>query len=686
MARETTIEVDIQINKVYSEKVKKAEERLKKLNKVASKMKVSGKPLSEMEKYQQSIDKTNRLLKKLEKQQGSIIKLSWIQTALKTNVKVTMKDSRYFENEGNKTKTFLDNSGIMKLIYTVLIKLEECQGAMINSHLIMRNIEGYLISACNFLKIANHNNLLWNVLNNIVLNQISNTLATANKEIASLRGELANVTRAEKNITTAESEKNGGDELISDGLNILGTIGVFSEVGGVVGAVAKVAGPVGAILTTAYTAGKYLDKFTDYLGEKITGEQVTKTRYPDGLRILFPYLSGISRVAETKNVKTGEITKYHINGVKKEIYNPETGIKKTYGWFGKLKSEEKISDMPDFSIMANKSTENLRTIAEVLDKNIGINANNQLSPMTRAGIIASQTDTNGNTAFTSGTNLPLNIQEGGIEEKLALIQASSIENMNSLTSLWETYIQKVSKVYDMILLMINMKHVLMAVNTLLTILNIYLAWTSLPPMIETIWQQILGGTDIFLSNLKSKFSTAIEEIKQKVSEIPTNITMAMLPSSGAPGKRYTGTNFWKGGLTYVGERGRELIQYPTGERFVAEAKMLMNLPKGTKIFRNSVTEKMMSGNTSGNKAMTADENNQLMKLISFNGLSDYADFKFSGGTNYSNVQTDNITINITNSFGNQSPSQIKDTNADLVRKINEILFQKEDRKRRVSIG
>ena len=117
-----------------------------------------------------------------------------------------------------------------------------------------------------------------------------------------------------------------------------------------------------------------------------------------------------------------------------------------------------------------------------------------------------------------------------------------------------------------------------------------------------------------------------------------------------------------------------------------EAKMLMNLPKGTRIFRNSMTERIMNNGFSGNNMMTVDENNQLKKLGGFNGLSDYTDSKFGGGINYSSVKADNITVNITNTYGNQSPAQIKDTNNDLVRKINEVLFQKEDRKRRVSIG
>ena len=238
----------------------------------------------------------------------------------------------------------------------------------------------------------------------------------------------------------------------------------------------------------------------------------------------------------------------------------------------------------------------------------------------------------------------------------------------------------------MILLIMMMKHMFMVIKTMLAVLNLYLMWLTLPPMLETVWQPILSSADAFLSSLHSTFATAISEIKQQMAELST--ISINPPSSGgsAPGRTYTGSNFWKGGLTYVGERGRELIQYPTGERFMADAKMLMNLPKGTKIFRNFMTERIMNNGFSGNSMMTGDENNQLRKLGGFNGLSDYTDSKFGGGISYSSVKADNITINITNTYGNQSPAQIKDTNTDLVRKINDVLFQKEDRKRRVSIG
>lgn len=211
-------------------------------------------------------------------------------------------------------------------------------------------------------------------------------------------------------------------------------------------------------------------------------------------------------------------------------------------------------------------------------------------------------------------------------------------------------------------------------------------WNGFQEFMGGLWSILVSGIQGFANSLKEIIGEAVENVKGLLAGLASNIPGLNTVINLVKGKNYSGTNFWKGGLTYVGERGRELIQYPTGERFMAEAKMLMNLPKGTRIFTNSKTEKMLNKNVPRDKAMTVDENNQLKKLGGFNGLSDYTDFKFGGGINYSNVQTDNITINITNTYGNQSSAQIKDTNNDLVRKINEVLFQKEDRKRRVSIG
>ena len=667
MARETTVEVDIEVSTKYTEKVKKAEERVKRLNKAASKTKTPKKPLTEMEKYQQSVNRTYRLLQKLEKQQKNIGKLTQIETTLKASVKVTIKDSDGYRssepNENGEIIRYTENSAM--------------------------NIDAYLVSICNSLRIGNHNNLLWNVLNNIVLNRISDALVTTNNEIISLREELSNRIGDMKN-TSTEAKKSESDDVVSDFLNILGTLGVFAGTEGVLGAVGSVAGPVGAAGTLGYVGGKYANKFSDFIVEKAVGERVIEERYPSGLEYIFTPLRMLSRVSKTENVKTGEITKYNWWGTKKEGYNPNTGVKKNYGWLNNVKSEENIGTLEkqaqnfNFGEIFAKSAEKLNIAADIVATKVGISSEELTNATTIAGIMASKVDGDVSNLSNATTGLFPSILDTTSEE-LSLIQASSTENMNALALLWDNYLQKVSLVYDMIILTMTMKHMLMTMNTLLTILNLYLTWLTLPPMLEIVWQQILGSADAFLSNLKSKFATAIAEIKQQMAEL-SSISIN-LPSSGkGPGNTYTGSNFWRGGLTYVGERGRELIQYPTGERFMADAKMLMNLPKGTKIFRNFMTERMMNNGFSESSMTTMDENNQLKKLGGFNGLSDYTDSKFGGGISYSSVKADNITINITNTYGNQSPTQIKDTNSDLVRKINDVLFQKEDRKRRVSIG
>ena len=638
--------------------------------------KIISKLNSEKKAYEQVYKKFESIEKNM-KQIANVPNLIFIKA--EAELAIQDKKSTKKSNQGKEDKPYI--------IHEVTMEYTEAMPQMGAVQLVTTSLEGYLASIYNSLQINNHNNLSWNALNNTVLSNINNALLITNTEIGSLRDEIKNI----KGIN-GEAGKGDEDDTVGSFLGALGAVGSLTTLtgaGGVVGTAAKAAGPIGLVGSVLYYGGKLADKATDAMREKIHGERVTKTRYASGLQYLLPNLGIVNRVAETENIKTGEVTKYNWWGSKKESYNPNTGEKKIYGWFDNVKDTKFVGKAGDMQTQSSiisdaiaKSADKFNIAADLASTKIGMNIEGMRNPMTTAGLLNSNVEVPTNT----GINLPLNTQGGGIEEKLALIQGSSTENMNALALLWDTYLQKVSQVYDMILLTISMKHMLMTMNTLLTILNLYLTWMTLPPMLEGVWQQILSGADIFLSNLKSKFTAAISEIKQKMLELSSVSINPPSSGGGAPGHKYTGTGFWKGGLTYVGERGRELIQYPTGERFMAEAKMLMNLPKGTKIFRNSMTERIMNNGFSGNNMMTADENNQLKKLGGFNGLSDYTDSKFGGGINYSSVKADNITVNITNTYGNQSPAQIKDTNNDLVRKINEVLFQKEDRKRRVSIG
>lgn len=651
MAKETTVEVDIEVSTKYTEKMKKAEERLKKVNKVASKMNAPKKPLTEMEKYQQGVDRTYKLLQKLEKQQRNLSKSIEIQTILKAKIRIDIKQ---------------------KDLYLKKAEL------------------------------------------------------TNDTKLSSINAKLDGINRG----TNDEKDKKTTKQ-------VTGSSDTVDAVFAAIGSIASLFGPVGKAIGGGLVAGqklgKVMNKLEDYILEKVAGERITKIRYSNGLR-----LDTINRISESENIKTGEITKYYWIGKGSESYNPNTGEKRSTNWLGNKKmsynpntkieikynglgnkktlydSNSKVQT--NYNWLGNKKSSydlntgvqtNYNRLGEVkshkrreslsIESSIGdaifksgitknFDAITKLGEMLNAAANASSNTVEGSINGLSGTvtNAYSEMIEM-INMKLTLIQTTSVMNIELLKLLWDGYFLKVNEIYDNIVIMISMKFLLIQNLSMIAILQIYLLWSILPIQIEGIWQQILSGADVFLSSLKAKFTTTIAEIKQQMAEISS--VSINIPSSGkGPGNTYTGSNFWRGGLTYVGERGRELIQYPTGERFMADAKMLMNLPKGTKIFRNFMTERIMNNGFSGSNIMTTDENNQLKKLGGFNGLSDYTNFKFGGGSNYSSVQANNITINITNTYGNQSTAQIKDTNNDLVRKINEVLFQKEDRKRRVSIG
>lgn len=89
---------------------------------------------------------------------------------------------------------------------------------------------------------------------------------------------------------------------------------------------------------------------------------------------------------------------------------------------------------------------------------------------------------------------------------------------------------------------------------------------------------------------------------------------------------WTGNDNFQGGLTYLGEKGRELLIYPNGNvDLTQDTTELRNLPKGTKILKNSDTEKVLGGRghkipgfAKGNVNLTTNDND-LMKLM--NGIN-----------------------------------------------------------------
>ena len=114
--------------------------------------------------------------------------------------------------------------------------------------------------------------------------------------------------------------------------------------------------------------------------------------------------------------------------------------------------------------------------------------------------------------------------------------------------------------------------------------------------------------------------------------------------------RYIGDKSWEGGPVTVAEKGAEMIRLPSGQQFLANEEMTMNLPQGTRISTAEATRRMMRdqfGNSS-KKAIDGKKSS-------------------SGGKSNNGGSSQNIfspTIVVENSGGN---------NKELTRKIEEIL-------------
>lgn len=76
--------------------------------------------------------------------------------------------------------------------------------------------------------------------------------------------------------------------------------------------------------------------------------------------------------------------------------------------------------------------------------------------------------------------------------------------------------------------------------------------------------------------------------------------------------RWTGDSNFQGGLSYVGEKGRELLVYPDGSHdMTGDRTELRNLPRGTKIYNNRDTEDILAGKKI--PKFGADETRKILK-------------------------------------------------------------------------
>ena len=84
-----------------------------------------------------------------------------------------------------------------------------------------------------------------------------------------------------------------------------------------------------------------------------------------------------------------------------------------------------------------------------------------------------------------------------------------------------------------------------------------------------------------------------------------------------------GTDSAKGGISLVGERGREIVQNKaTGETFLTPSvPTLIDLPKGAQVFTNEQTERILSGDIPQMKGFAANVNRSFMYNVAHNNNS-----------------------------------------------------------------
>ena len=135
--------------------------------------------------------------------------------------------------------------------------------------------------------------------------------------------------------------------------------------------------------------------------------------------------------------------------------------------------------------------------------------------------------------------------------------------------------------------------------------NWSMAWEGIKKIFTGIFDTITGIFDNFINTV----SSALDRIMGKADTANAKAAQAQRDNYGAgevssasgmaaargEGKNALGTDFWKGGLTWVHEQGAELIDLPTGTRVIPHSSSLMEeykrgLSQGTSYLSQAVEE------------------------------------------------------------------------------------------------
>lgn len=117
------------------------------------------------------------------------------------------------------------------------------------------------------------------------------------------------------------------------------------------------------------------------------------------------------------------------------------------------------------------------------------------------------------------------------------------------------------------------------------------AFDKVKGWIEGAINKIKDWNNQRVENKEATFTTTIKQVFQTIGDKISNI-----------GKNAQGTDYWRGGLTWVGEKGPELIE----------------LPRGSKVFSNEKSMEMMSGRGKAN----TNNSNLTIHIENFNNSTD----------------------------------------------------------------
>ena len=165
-------------------------------------------------------------------------------------------------------------------------------------------------------------------------------------------------------------------------------------------------------------------------------------------------------------------------------------------------------------------------------------------------------------------------------------------------------------------------------------------------VISSIAQGVINAIKGFFDGLAGKVS----EIAGKIAGMFKVKPPSWLGFLGGGKGRYIGDKSWEGGPVTVAEKGAEMIRLPSGQQFLANEEMTMNLPQGTRISTAESTRRMMRDQFGGSSKSLINKNS-----------SSSSSGKSNGGNNQ---YTFSPTVVIENSVGDSK---------DLVRKVEEIM-------------